>query len=762
MTDLRVWCLLIDHEKKAAFGDVFSVKVPHDAYVDDLKTKIKEVRPVALGHVNRVMLTVWRCMNPKLLAEVNRAQMEKNLSNVDLTDETKTEELGPGQEITSLGLSDGEVLLIQVPVYLSTMWTPGLTGKFDPIVVPSELERHARALALDPNMSQLFGHTTFLVAVESSGGATWSTVMRLNRYNEIPICEQFIVNVVTVRRCPPGPKLKSWLRTTMQYFVENVAHRTTIADMIDNSGNDAIGYSEEGYELGHFGQGIAMTCRLGPLIPEFSRIAVWLLILDKFRNYWEMKVVQDYICERSLPFPLIAKAISNDGDERSCTYHIRPDFALLKDSFPYFLAEIDSKSNQKDIYRLRVQLACSLRLGLALRGETYSEEHNFFLMGAFFDSQWKVIRIFCYVNEQDKVCFNDKTYVITDIVDLTTFLFEFYNYAKHTEECNVGKRSADILAMDEVAKKAGMKRLYNKRNDGNQAPKGVKRPRTGEDREDQEQRNDQDREREGIVDALQKANFRVQSINYDSDLVPWARLPNHVVQATSSKGERVIAKLVLGGFSNELSFLKQLNTACSSLNHVIPLVETLKSAAGLLLILPKKTPILSLFPDILDHKSMPLSRQLIEGVAFLHRHKIAHLDIKPDNLVWDRALSRLYIIDFDIAVRCRDIDEMVEISCGTPGWSAPEIVHDEKVPLLPFNPIRADLWSCGAVLRYFGRTNDKAINLLTSLLLDPDPRRRPLLHELVDEEPDFWSSGRLLGALVFADRPKGSCTNDTG
>ncbi|OCB85752.1 hypothetical protein A7U60_g7103 [Sanghuangporus baumii] len=57
MTDLRVWCLLIDHEKKAAFGDVFSVKVPHDAYVDDLKTKIKEVRPVALGHVNRVMLT---------------------------------------------------------------------------------------------------------------------------------------------------------------------------------------------------------------------------------------------------------------------------------------------------------------------------------------------------------------------------------------------------------------------------------------------------------------------------------------------------------------------------------------------------------------------------------------------------------------------------------------------------------------------------------------------------------------------------------
>ena len=194
--------------------------------------------------------------------------------------------------------------------------------------------------------------------------------------------------------------------------------------------------------------------------------------------------------------------------------------------------------------------------------------------------------------------------------------------------------------------------------------------------------------------------------------------------------------------------LEELNSRRSSLNHVIPLIGILESAAGLLIIFPKKTSVLSLSSDVRDRESVQLGRQLLAGVAFLHKHKIAHLDIKPGNLVWDGTSKRLYIIDFDIAVRCKDIDEMVEMSCGTPGWSAPEIVHGDKAPLRPFNPIRADLWSCGAVLDFFGRKEDRTIDLIARLLLDCDPRRRPLLHELVDEEPDFWSSGRLLAALA--------------
>ncbi|KAL5522870.1 hypothetical protein ACEPAG_8888 [Sanghuangporus baumii] len=118
MADLRVCCLLIDHKQKAAFGGVFSVKVPPGAYVSDLTTKIKEKRPDVLEHVDPAMLIVRRCTNLKLLAGLDsdrdRAQLEMDLSNVDLTDETKAEGLGAGRKITTLGLSDGEILLVQL------------------------------------------------------------------------------------------------------------------------------------------------------------------------------------------------------------------------------------------------------------------------------------------------------------------------------------------------------------------------------------------------------------------------------------------------------------------------------------------------------------------------------------------------------------------------------------------------------------------------------------------------------------------------
>ncbi|KAL5477030.1 hypothetical protein ACEPAI_3217 [Sanghuangporus weigelae] len=116
MSDLRVWCLLIDHEKKAAFGNAFSVIVGLDACIEDLKEKVKEKRTNVLEHVDAAMLIVWRCTNPILLSEVDEAQLQKDLNNVDFIDETKAGRLGVGQEIRSLRLFRGEILLIEVPV----------------------------------------------------------------------------------------------------------------------------------------------------------------------------------------------------------------------------------------------------------------------------------------------------------------------------------------------------------------------------------------------------------------------------------------------------------------------------------------------------------------------------------------------------------------------------------------------------------------------------------------------------------------------
>ncbi|KAL5480146.1 hypothetical protein ACEPAI_1416 [Sanghuangporus weigelae] len=88
---MKVWCLLIDHEKKAAFGEAFSVIVGLDACIQDLKKKVKEERPVDLEHVDAARLTVWRCTDPSIdFADIDSDEFNDRLNEVFSPDEQKT------------------------------------------------------------------------------------------------------------------------------------------------------------------------------------------------------------------------------------------------------------------------------------------------------------------------------------------------------------------------------------------------------------------------------------------------------------------------------------------------------------------------------------------------------------------------------------------------------------------------------------------------------------------------------------------------
>jgi serine/threonine protein kinase len=119
--------------------------------------------------------------------------------------------------------------------------------------------------------------------------------------------------------------------------------------------------------------------------------------------------------------------------------------------------------------------------------------------------------------------------------------------------------------------------------------------------------------------------------------------------------------------------------------------------------------------------------QLVEGVRFMHQHKVAHLDLKPDNVLVRR--GQLRIIDFGVSVRVSGADTMIKGFRGTPTWAAPE-VGDPDGPDQRYSPIRADLWSCGRLLQYLAnhlRSKNHPFGRWAKLLLDPNPLRRPLL-----------------------------------
>lgn len=198
-----------------------------------------------------------------------------------------------------------------------------------------------------------------------------------------------------------------------------------------------------------------------------------------------------------------------------------------------------------------------------------------------------------------------------------------------------------------------------------------------------------------------------------------------------NKNETLIAKKVREE-SNELEILNFLDTIRPMSKHVISLVDSFRTESTSWVILPK----LSAVADYLDstpHKPSDEVTQLcyglIDGLAYLHEHRIAHRDIKPDNLVVDANLC-MKIIDFDIAIKVEDENEEVHDRCGTDHWIAPEVEG-----LSMYSPIKADRWSCGHVLQHFLsklRERDESFIAITEKLKAQDPNERPSLLRLRD------------------------------
>ncbi|KAF5303479.1 hypothetical protein FQA39_LY09942 [Lamprigera yunnana] len=150
-------------------------------------------------------------------------------------------------------------------------------------------------------------------------------------------------------------------------------------------------------------------------------------------------------------------------------------------------------------------------------------------------------------------------------------------------------------------------------------------------------------------------------------------------------------------------------------------------------------------------------RQILEGLAYLHERNIAHLDLKPQNLLLtiENSCDDIKLCDFGIS---RVLEKGVEVRelIGTPDYVAPEVLGYEPITLA------TDIWSIG-VLTYvlltgyspFGASDKQQTYLNISkcaLSFDPDlfedissvaidfircslvvdPRKRPTVQQLLD------------------------------
>jgi len=89
-----------------------------------------------------------------------------------------------------------------------------------------------------------------------------------------------------------------------------------------------------------------------------------------------------------------------------------------------------------------------------------------------------------------------------------------------------------------------------------------------------------------------------------------------------------------------------------------------------------------------------VAKQLFEAVDFMHQNGVAHMDLKPENVLIPIDGGRLSIIYFNRSVRVNGVGHKFRGVVGVLGYIAPEVAAAEG----RYSAISADLWSRGKML----------------------------------------------------------------
>ena len=88
-----------------------------------------------------------------------------------------------------------------------------------------------------------------------------------------------------------------------------------------------------------------------------------------------------------------------------------------------------------------------------------------------------------------------------------------------------------------------------------------------------------------------------------------------------------------------------------------------------------------------------IMKQILLGLNYLHKNRIVHRGITPENLVFEGSLDNFFIkiIDFKLLTYLPEKEYLYE-KVGAVFYIAPEILNEEKYDF------KCDIWSCGVLL----------------------------------------------------------------
>ncbi|XP_014652845.1 PREDICTED: nik-related protein kinase isoform X2 [Ceratotherium simum simum] len=88
-----------------------------------------------------------------------------------------------------------------------------------------------------------------------------------------------------------------------------------------------------------------------------------------------------------------------------------------------------------------------------------------------------------------------------------------------------------------------------------------------------------------------------------------------------------------------------------------------------------------------------ICREILQGLAHLHAHRVIHRDIKGQNVLLTHN-AEVKLVDFGVSAQVSRINGRRNSFIGTPYWMAPEVIDCDEDPRRSYD-YRSDVWSVG-------------------------------------------------------------------
>lgn len=184
-----------------------------------------------------------------------------------------------------------------------------------------------------------------------------------------------------------------------------------------------------------------------------------------------------------------------------------------------------------------------------------------------------------------------------------------------------------------------------------------------------------------------------------------------------ANSQQFVMKLIpLAGW-RKLEFEREIETL-ENINHVniIKLHDWNNiNKTGIIVLEKLDCDLLEFLDDysINEMEARMMFRQILAGIGYMHKNCIAHMDIKPENILI-RGTNVLKIADLGSTYRWTDLESAVKSGkAGTSFYCAPEVKSSK-----PYNAEKADIWSLGITLHvmmtgfwpYLGQTEKEVLS----------------------------------------------------